>query len=59
MVSIPVDSLDRMTVQLAVLNLQLCVFLCCKGLNWAARQVFRRDPPTKANRSKLAQSDGS
>lgn len=59
MVSIPMDAMDRIAGGLSLLNLQFAVYLCCRGLNWAARQVFRRDPPTKANRSKLAQSDGS
>ena len=52
-------AVDPVAAQLGLLNLQLCVYLSCKGLNWAVRQVFRRDPPTKANRPKLARSDGS
>jgi len=59
MQSYPFDALDRIGAQLSLLNLQLCVYLCCKGLNYAARVLFRRDPPTKAIRPKLARSDGS
>lgn len=50
---------DPVSHQLALLNLMLCVYLCCRGLDWAARVLFRRDPPRKLNRSKLARSDGS
>lgn len=59
MQSYPFDALDRIGLQLSLLNLQLCVYLCCKGLNYAARVLFRRDPPTKAIRSKVARSGES
>ena len=40
MQSYPFDALDRIGLQLSLLNLQLCVYLCCKGMNYAARVMF-------------------
>jgi hypothetical protein len=59
MESIPLDALDGIVVQLAVLNVMLFAYLCCKGVAFASSVIGRRNPPTKLNRSKLAQSDGS
>jgi hypothetical protein len=59
MESIPLDSLDRIGIQLALLNLMLFAYLFCKGVAFASSVIGRRSPPTKSNRSKLAQSDGS
>jgi hypothetical protein len=52
-------AVDPVSAQLAYLNMLLTVYLICKGLNYVARTLLRRDPPTKSNRSKLAQADGS
>ncbi|CAG2273044.1 hypothetical protein BCCR75502_01729 [Burkholderia sola] len=59
MESLPIDALDRIALQLALLNVLLCVYLVCKGVGYASAVIGRRDPPKKLNRSKLAQSDGS
>ncbi|WP_133645473.1 hypothetical protein [Paraburkholderia flava] len=59
MESIPFDALDRITVQLMVLNVMLGVYLICKGVAFVGSVIGRRDPPRKSNRSKLAHSDGS
>ncbi|TKC83785.1 hypothetical protein FAZ69_22370 [Trinickia terrae] len=59
MESIPLDALDRIAVQLMLLNAMLFVFLVCKGVDYASRAFFRRDPPKRLIRSKLAQSDES
>jgi hypothetical protein len=59
MQSFPFDALDRIGLELALLNVQLCVYLSCKGLSYAARVMFRRDPPTKVIRSKVARSGES
>lgn len=59
MESLPIDALDRIALQLALLNVLLCVYLVCKGVGYVSAVIGRRDPPKKLNRSKLAQSDGS
>jgi hypothetical protein len=59
MQSLPFDALDRITVQLMVLNVMLAAYLICKGVAFVGSVMGRRDPPKKLNRSKLAQSDGS
>jgi hypothetical protein len=48
MQSLPFDAVDRVALQLALLNVQLGIYLCCKGMNYAARTMFRRDPPKKS-----------
>lgn len=52
-------AVDPVASQLALLNLQLCVYLCCRGVNWAGRVLFRHDPPKKSIRSTLAQANES
>jgi hypothetical protein len=59
MQSLPFDALDRVALQLAVLNLLLATYLICKGVAFVSAVIARRDPPKKSNRPKLAQSDGS
>ena len=59
MQSLPFDALDRIALQLALLNLLLAAYLICKGVAYVSSVIGRRDPPKKSNRSKLAQSDGS
>lgn len=52
-------AVDPVGAQLSLLNVQVCVYLCCKGANYVARVLFRRDPPKKSIRSKLARSNES
>lgn len=59
MESLPFDALGGIAVQLAVLNVMVCTYLCCKGVAFVSAVLWRRDPPKKSNRSKLAQSNGS
>lgn len=59
MESLPVNALDRVALQLALLNVLLCVYLVCKGVGYVSAVLGRRDPPKKLNRSNLAQLDGS
>jgi hypothetical protein len=59
MESLPIGALDRIALQLALLNVLLCVYLVCKGVGYVSAVIGRRDPPKKLNRSKLARSDGS
>lgn len=48
MESFPFDDVHAIAKGLSLLNLQLCIYLCCKGMNYAARSLFRRDPPKKS-----------
>lgn len=50
---------DPVASQLALLNTLLAIYLICKGLDYVARTLLRRDPPKKSIRSKLAQADES
>jgi uncharacterized membrane protein HdeD (DUF308 family) len=59
MQSIPMDALEHVATQLALLNLLLGAYLICKGVAFVSAVIARRDPPKKSNRPKLAQSDGS
>ncbi|OXI45181.1 hypothetical protein CFB49_09105 [Burkholderia sp. AU17457] len=59
MESLPIDALDRIALQLTLLNVMLGTYLCCKGVGYVSRVLLRRDPPKKSIRSRLAQSDGS
>jgi hypothetical protein len=52
-------AVDPVASQLALLNLLLAVHLICKGMNYVARTLLRRDPPRKSIRSKLARSGES
>lgn len=56
MQSYPFDALDRITLQLMLLNVMLFVYLCCKGVTYATAIFARRDPPKKLTREKVAQS---
>ncbi|CAM2176099.1 conserved hypothetical protein [Burkholderia latens] len=51
--------MERIALQLTLLNAMLGTYLCCKGVGYVSRVLLRRDPPKKSIRSKLAQSDGS
>jgi len=59
MESLPYDAVQKIADGLLLLNLQVMLYLSCKGVEWATRTFLRRDPPKKLNRSKLARSDGS
>lgn len=50
---------DPTSMQFALLNLMLAIHLICKGISYVTSVMFRRNPPTKLIRSKLARSDGS
>lgn len=52
-------AVDPVASQLMLLNVLLAVNLICKGVAYVTRAVFRRDPPTKSIRSKVAHSDES
>ncbi|MGF6648620.1 hypothetical protein P3T17_006783 [Paraburkholderia sp. GAS82] len=52
-------AVDPVSSQLALLNVLLAIYLICKGMNYVARTLMRRDPPKKSIRSKLARSDES
>jgi hypothetical protein len=47
-------AVDPVSYQLAVLNVLVAIYMICKGLNYVARTVFRRDPPKKSIRSEVA-----
>jgi len=60
MVSLPLDSLDRIGEQLALLNILVSTYLVCKGVGYAARVLMRRDPPKRESiRSRVARSNES
>ena len=59
MESLPIDALERIALQLTLLNGLLAVYLSCKGVEYVSRVLLRRDPPTKSIRSKLARSNES
>jgi hypothetical protein len=52
-------AVDPVSAQLMLLNVLLAVNLICKGVAYVTRTVFRRDPPTKTIRPKVAHSDES
>jgi hypothetical protein len=52
-------AVDPVSAQLMLLNLLLSVNLICKGVAYVTRTVFRRDPPSKSIRSKVARSGES
>ena len=59
MQSYPFDALDRIALQLMLLNVLIAVYLTCKGVAFVSSVLLRRDPPKKLIRSKLARSDES
>ncbi|CAB3659414.1 hypothetical protein [Trinickia soli] len=59
MQSYPFDALDRIALQLTLLNVMFFGWLLCKGVGYVSAVVGRRDPPKKLIRSKLARSDES
>lgn len=59
MQSYPFDALDRIALQLMLLNVLIAVYLSCKGVAFVSSVLLRRDPPKKLIRSKLARSDES
>ncbi|PRF39939.1 hypothetical protein C6Q11_24275 [Burkholderia multivorans] len=52
-------AVDPVASQLCLLNVMLCIYLCCKGAAYVSRVLLRRDPPKKSMRSKVAHSDES
>jgi hypothetical protein len=53
-------AVDPVSAQLALLNVLLAVYLCCKGIGWATSVFLRRDPPVKKlNRREVARRDDS
>jgi len=52
-------AVDPVASQLALLNLLISIYLVCKGLDYVARNLMRRDPPKKLTRRELAQPEGS
>lgn len=52
-------AVDPVASQLMFLNVLLAVHLMCKGVAFASSIFFRRDPPKKSIRSKLAQANES
>lgn len=52
-------AVDPVSSQFALLNLMLAIYLICKGVSYVTSVLFRRNPPRKLIRSKLAQSDES
>lgn len=52
-------AVDPVSAQLMLLNALLAVNLICKGVAYVTRTVFRRDPPKKSIRPKVAQSSES
>lgn len=52
-------AVDPVSAQLMLLNVLLAVYLMCKGVSYVSSVFFRRDPPKKSIRSKVARSDGS
>lgn len=40
-------AVDPVSAQLALLNVILAVYLCCKGVSYVTRVLLRRDPPRR------------
>ena len=53
-------AVDPVASQLCLLNMLLCIYLCCKGAAYVSRALLRRDQSKKKSmRSELARPDGS
>lgn len=53
-------AVDPVASQLCLLNVMLCIYLCCKGAAYVSRVLLRRDSQRKKSmRSELARPDGS
>lgn len=52
-------AVDPVASQLCLLNVMLCIYLCCKGVAYVLRALLRRDAPKKSMSSKVAHSDES
>lgn len=52
-------AVDLVSMQLALLNCMLFVYLICRGAAFVSSVVLRRDPPKKSNRQQLARADDS